>query len=128
MPRVIHFEIQAEKPDRAIAFYRDIFGWKFERYPHAEYWLIRTGDATQPGIDGGLLPRRGAKPEASAAVNAFVCTLDVDAIDRYVARVVASGGAQVVEKMAVPDVGWLAYCKDCEGNIFGLMQSDPGAH
>jgi len=26
--------------------------------------------------------------------------------------------------MAVPHVGWLAYAKDTEGNIFGVMQSD----
>ncbi len=30
-------------------------------------------------------------------------------------------------KMAVPGVGWLAYCKDTEGNIFGFMQSDETA-
>ena len=29
--------------------------------------------------------------------------------------------------MAVPGVGWLAYAKDTEGNIFGLMQADPSA-
>jgi predicted enzyme related to lactoylglutathione lyase len=27
-------------------------------------------------------------------------------------------------KMAVPGVGWLAYAKDTEGNIFGIMQPD----
>jgi predicted enzyme related to lactoylglutathione lyase len=29
--------------------------------------------------------------------------------------------------MAIPGVGWLAYCKDTEGNIFGMMQSDKNA-
>jgi uncharacterized protein len=29
--------------------------------------------------------------------------------------------------MAIPGVGWLAYAKDTEGNIFGFMQSDPAA-
>jgi predicted enzyme related to lactoylglutathione lyase len=24
-------------------------------------------------------------------------------------------------------VGWLVYCKDTEGNIFGMMQNDPNA-
>jgi predicted enzyme related to lactoylglutathione lyase len=24
-------------------------------------------------------------------------------------------------------VGWLAYCKDTEGHIFGMMQNDPSA-
>jgi hypothetical protein len=29
--------------------------------------------------------------------------------------------------MAIPGVGWLCYYKDTEGNIFGMMQSDPSA-
>jgi predicted enzyme related to lactoylglutathione lyase len=37
------------------------------------------------------------------------------------------GGTVALPKMPVPGVGWLAYAKDTEGNIFGMMQSDPGA-
>jgi hypothetical protein len=29
--------------------------------------------------------------------------------------------------MAITGVGWLAYAKDTEGNIFGMMQNDPAA-
>jgi predicted enzyme related to lactoylglutathione lyase len=29
--------------------------------------------------------------------------------------------------MPIPGVGWLAYLKDTEGNIFGISSSDPGA-
>jgi predicted enzyme related to lactoylglutathione lyase len=29
--------------------------------------------------------------------------------------------------MPIPGVGWLAYVKDPDGNILGLMQTDPGA-
>ncbi len=28
MPRVVHFEIPADDPERAIEFYRQVFGWK----------------------------------------------------------------------------------------------------
>ena len=27
--------------------------------------------------------------------------------------------------MAIPRMGWLAYVKDTEGNIFGMMDADP---
>lgn len=27
MPRVIHFEIHADKPERAMRFYHSVFGW-----------------------------------------------------------------------------------------------------
>jgi uncharacterized protein len=29
--------------------------------------------------------------------------------------------------MAIPGVGWLAYCADSEGNGFGIMQADESA-
>jgi predicted enzyme related to lactoylglutathione lyase len=57
--RPVHFEIHATDPERAVAFYGRVFGWKFERWGEIPYWLITTGD-TNPGIDGGLVPRQGA--------------------------------------------------------------------
>ena len=78
MPRPIHFEIQAENPERAISFYQSLFGWTFSQWGQEKYWLITTGDKAQPGIDGGLLPRPvPGGPAEMAAVNAFVCTVDV---------------------------------------------------
>ena len=53
--------------------------------------------------------------------------MDVPSVDDYVDRVVGAGGIVALPKMAVPGVGWLAYCKDTEGNIFGFMQSDETA-
>ena len=38
-----------------------------------------------------------------------------------------AGGTIALPKMPIPGMGWLAYCKDTEGNIFGMMQSDPNA-
>jgi predicted enzyme related to lactoylglutathione lyase len=31
------------------------------------------------------------------------------------------------KRRGIPGVGWVAYCKDTEGNIFGMMQNDPSA-
>jgi len=45
----------------------------------------------------------------------------------YVAKITASGGTVVAPKMAVPSIGYFAYCQDTEGNTFGVMQSDPSA-
>jgi uncharacterized protein len=119
MPRPIHFEIPAEDPARAISFYQTVFGWKFQKWDGPmPYWLISTGEG--PGINGGLMPRRDP---AQPCVN----TIGVDNIDQMLATVESSGGHCVVPKMPVPGVGWLAYCKDTEGHIFGLMQNDPAA-
>jgi predicted enzyme related to lactoylglutathione lyase len=62
-----------------------------------------------------------------AAVNAFVCTVDVSELDAMVEKAVAAGAKIALPKMAIPTVGWLAYCKDTEGNIFGMMQMDSNA-
>lgn len=54
VPRIIHFEIEAEKPERAIEFYKRVFKWKVEKWKGPiEYWLITTGNKDEPGIDGG---------------------------------------------------------------------------
>jgi predicted enzyme related to lactoylglutathione lyase len=126
MARVIHFEIQAENPDRAIKFYKNLFGWEFTKWDGPQpYWLVKTGPDGQPGINGGLLPRRGAID--GQAVIAYVCTVDTTSVDESVKKAQANGGTNVVPKMPIPGIGWLAYCKDTEGNIFGMMQSDPKA-
>lgn len=58
MPRVVHFEIDAEKPERAVKFYEKVFGWKIEKWKGpVDYWLITTGKEKEPGIDGGLAKR-----------------------------------------------------------------------
>ncbi|HUI57964.1 MAG TPA: VOC family protein [Bryobacteraceae bacterium] len=122
MPRPAHFEIPAEDVQRAITFYEKVFGWKFQKWEGpVEYWMITTGPENEPGINGGLMPRRDP---AQPCVN----TVTIANIDATLATVAASGGQCVVPKMPVPGVGWLAYCKDTEGHIFGIMQMDASAH
>ena len=126
MPRPVHFEIHAADMDRAQLFYESLFGWRFQRWGDGGYRLIDTG-SDGPGINGGMVQRHGPEPAGYEAVTSFVCTIDVDDVDAFVARAEAHDGLIAVPKMAVPGVGWLAYIKDCEGNIFGLMQEDAGA-
>lgn len=126
MPRVVHFEIHAGDPERAVRFYQAVFDWKFQKWEGPmEYWLVTTGPDDQPGINGGLMPRRGEID--GEAVIAYVCTADVSNVDESTATVEANGGKVVVPKMPIPGLAWLVYCKDTEGNIFGMMQSDPNA-
>ena len=125
MNRVVHFEIHAENLKRAARFYEELFGWKFDRWMPEEYWLITTGPLSEPGINGGLFKRRGTVEGSS--VIAYVCTIQVASVDDSIERAAALGGANVVPKKAMPGVGWLAYSKDTEGNIFGMMQNDPEA-
>lgn len=135
MNRVVHFEIHAADPERAAKFYRDVFGWTITEWtipgvelpPENRYWLVATGPDKQPGINGGIVVRRGAPPAEGQPVNAYVCTMGVASLDETVARALSSGATLALPKMPIKGVGWLAYCKDTEGNIFGMMQDDPGA-
>lgn len=123
MGRVVHFEIHAEDPARARIFYERVFNWKIAQWNDDDYWLITTGKDGEKGINGGILKRLGNAPTFDNPVSAFVCTVDVEDIDESSKKVVESGGNIMVEKREMGGLGWLCYCKDTEGNIFGLMQS-----
>jgi len=126
MSRVIHFEIHAGDPDRAVKFYETLFGWTFQKWEGPmDYWLVTTGPDSQPGINGGLLRRQGEID--GQAVIAYVCTVDVENIDAAITKAQSLGSQIVVPKMPIPGMGWLVYYKDTEGNIFGMMQADPEA-
>jgi hypothetical protein len=121
MPRVVHFEVEAERPEQIIKFYEQVFGWKVEKWEGPiEYWLITTGTEEEPGIDGGLSRRSDGEPST-------VNTIDVPSVDEYIKKVENNGGSIVRPKMAVPGVGWMAYFKDPDGNMFGMMERDESA-
>ena len=121
MSRVIHFEIPADNPERAAEFYREVFGWQLQKWQGPqEYWLVTTGPEGQPGINGGLMRR--TNPGAGT-----VNTIGVASVDKCAAAIEKKGGKTVVPKMAIPGVGYLAYCMDTEGNTFGILEADQAA-
>ncbi len=118
MPKVIHFELGVDDPKRAIKFYEDVFGWKIDKWEGPlDYWLVTTGDESQPGINGALMRRT----DSENTIN----TIDVPSVDEFIDNIVKAGGKVLQPKMTVPGVGYAAYCQDTEGNKFGLMQADP---
>ena len=121
MPRLVHFEMNVKDVHKTISFYEDVFGWRFQKWDGPmDYWLIMTGDEDEPGIDGGL----GYEEEGFPKV---VNTIDVNDIDDIIKKIESKGGQIVSPKHAVPGVGWLAYFKDSESVMFGIMQNDPNA-
>jgi predicted enzyme related to lactoylglutathione lyase len=127
MGRVTHFEIHADDPDRAVDFYSALLGWQFHKWGGPmEYWLITTGPDGTPGINGGLLKRQHPI-SGNDGVVAYVCTASVSDLDGLVARAPQLGGAVALPRVTVPGVGWLAYLKDTEGNVFGLLQPNTAA-
>jgi uncharacterized protein len=123
MPRVIHFDVPADDPQRAIQFYATVFGWNFDKWSGGsiDYWLVTTGKDSEPGINGGLSKRM---PGQGGVVSN---SIDVPDVDEYSRKIQAAGGKILNPKMAIPGVGWFAACTDSEGNLFGIMQADPAA-
>ena len=120
MPRVIHFEIPVDDPNRATAFYEAAFGWRIQTWGGpADYWLIESGEPGEPGIEGALTLR--------TSVEHTVNTIGVPALDDYLAKVESAGGKAIGPRMTIPGVGYHIYCVDTEGNVFGMMQADETA-
>lgn len=127
MPRPVHFEIHASDPDALKGFYEALFGWTFSQWGDVPYWLIITGEEGTPGINGGLLPRRGGAPQDGQPVNASVLTVDVEDCQATFDAALALGATVAMPRTATPGIGWLAYVKDPDGNLLGFMQNDPAA-
>jgi predicted enzyme related to lactoylglutathione lyase len=123
MPRITHFEIYTDEPEAVQPFYREVLGWKFQKFEGGpiEYWLITTGPDDQPGINGGMTRlREGQNP---GTLN----TVAVESLDATIKNIERRGGKICVPKMAIPGVGWLAYAEDPAGNVFGVIQPDTNA-
>lgn len=121
MNRFTHFELASDNLEQTAAFYRDVFGWKIEKWEGpVDYWLVTTGDESTPGINGGLMKTSG---EFHGTIN----TIEVDNIDATIEKVQAHGGEVILPKDAIPGVGYQAYFRDNAGIIVGLHQADPNA-
>jgi predicted enzyme related to lactoylglutathione lyase len=120
MPRVVHFEIAADNPERAGKFYTAVFDWKINKWGGPrDYWLAETGQDGEPGINGGLMKR-------DAPSQTTVNTVVVSNLDQYIDKVQKSGG-KLLTRHTIPTIGYLAYCTDTEGNPFGMLQPDENA-
>lgn len=121
MGRPSHFEITADDPERAAAFYRKAFGWEFNDWGGPfKYLLATTGPKDQIGIDGAIMPRHETK-------QAVINTISVDTWEEGARAVKEAGGKVLSEKDAVPGQGYFSYCRDTEGNVFGIFEANPAA-
>ncbi len=112
--KLVHFELPAQDPARARAFWTGVFGWSFTDPGMAgiRYWMTRTSDE-----------QGGAVYQQQADERGPIVYFDTDDIDATIDRVRAQGG-RADEKQPIPHIGWFARCTDTEGNDFSVFQSD----
>jgi uncharacterized protein len=120
--RVVHFEIPFDDGNRARAFYSEAFGWDVAEMPEMDYTMVSTGpteDAgpTEPGFVNGGMAQRGDSFTAPTVV------IDVADIDEALKKIEGLGGATLLTKTPVGDMGFSAYFRDPEGNAVGLWQN-----
>jgi uncharacterized protein len=115
MSRVVHFEIPAEDPARAVKFYEDVFGWKIEKWEGPfDYWLVTTGEEDEMGINGALMPKEMGEMVRD--------TISVDSYDEFAKKIEMEGGKMLTEKMEIPNMGYTGSFQDTEGNIFSIIE------
>jgi predicted enzyme related to lactoylglutathione lyase len=117
MPRMMHFEIAAQDVEKLQHFYTKTFDWKFRKIrAPIEYWKIRTGDGSEPGIDGGIF----RKSPLMGAHN----VIGVHVLEDYTTLIKKNGGSIIVPRIRIPGIGRIAVFRDPEGNEFGLLEAE----
>ncbi len=118
--RIIWFDIPADEPERAKAFYGKLFGWKITPFPGmADYSHIDTG-GPDASPDGGLMKRLHPSQTIMSYVN-------VPSVTKFMAKVKKFGGNICKPKTAVKGIGYFAICQDTENNTFALWENNERA-
>ena len=117
---LVWFEIPADKPERARAFYGTLFGWKINPFPTMpDYQHIDTG-GPDASPDGGLMKR----VHPGQSITNYIL---VPSVTKFMAKVKKLGGDICKPKSAVPGMGYFAVCQDTENNAFAIWEMNPKA-
>jgi len=111
--QIVHIEFAANDPDAAAKFYAELFGWKTEPYPGAEYTTFEPTDAP-----GGGFAKVDGKLYQAGTVLAYIFTSDIEGM---LEKIEAAGGKTLQPRMEIPGMGWFALFSDPTGNTVGLF-------
>lgn len=115
MQRITKFDVPATTPIKSIAFYNQVFGWTFQPSANQTKWTARV-ESSEHQIFGNPFLHRAKS--AQSLTNA----IEVKSIEATLKHIQKEGGEVIVPKFAVPSVGYMAYFKDLEQNVFGIME------
>lgn len=123
---IVHFEIPADDVEGLTTFYRSLFDWKIQQTdvgvpPGMDYRIVETvptddqGVPVRTGVNGAIYGRQEEPAK-------FTYYIQVESVDEYGKKVADLGGTVTGEKVEVPEIGWVLFVADPEGNAFGLFQ------
>ena len=116
-----HFAINADDVQRARRFYEDVFDWRFDPWGPPNFYQVKNAGQ---GLRGALQERRALVPGVRAT--GYETSFGVEDLKGTIAAVERNGGKIVMQPYRIEGVGELIYFEDCEGNLVGAMQYDPG--
>lgn len=124
MANIAYFDIPADNVDRAKHFYQTLLGWKIAptkapldpiKVAATQYQDILTGPAQEGTMNMGGLYKR----QMTETIKNYI---QVEDIDKVLAKVEKLGGKIVMPKEDIPGVGLVAIILDTEGNGIGLWK------
>jgi len=121
MPKIVHFEINADDIPRAKAFYEKVFKWKIQSWEgNPAYHVIEAGEESEAGINGGLQKREDSADQIFNYIS-------VSSVDDSKKLIEENGGTIESPRITIPGVGHFYMFKDPEGNKLGVMEEDKNA-
>lgn len=113
-------ELVTDAPERAAAFYSELFGWQAQKAPMGgmDYTLFQAGEL----MVGGLMQKA---PEMGPMPSCWVIYFVVPDCDAAVKRAEASGGKVLMPPMDLPEVGRMTWLMDGQGAMAGILEPPP---
>ena len=109
-------ELGTTDPDKALAFYGRLFGWKAENMDMGSgpYHVLKVGDESI----GGVMQNPSDAKGPPAMWNCYVTVDDIDATAR---QCVELGGTVCAGPMDIPGVGRMAVMQDPQGALISAI-------
>ena len=116
----IHMELNTADPEKAKAFYSQLFDWQLEEMPNPttpdnSYTMIKVGT----GTGGGIMK---LVPGGPAGWLAYVEVADIKAATE---KAKALGGKVMKDVTEVVGMGWFSFIQDPTGAVLGLWKTKP---
>ena len=113
-----YFEIPVTNMDRAVDFYSFVFGCEFSKDTIHDCEMAFFPFNEGAGITGALAKGEVYKPSLEGSL-IYLSTEDIEDVMN---KVKEKGGCELFPKTEVPELGFSAEFKDCEGNRIALFQ------
>lgn len=113
----VHVELSTTDPEKAKAFYRELFSWKMEDTPMGPgmtYTMIQPGEGTGGGLMKQMMP---------GAPSAWLAYVVVDDIKASTEKAKSLGARVMKDVTEVPQMGWFSIITDPTGAALGLWKN-----